>query len=114
MRAKMQFGYPLAPRASLLIARTQRADCTRNSQPVIGLGLVNGLPRGLQVRAGIKTSLAHLVEWHDLCREVEYSRDIELLNWCPIIQSRQELDFCGAQIRFGCLQVRFVLNALKL
>ena len=83
-------------------------------QLVIGLGLLHGFKRRLQVGTRGQRRLAEAVERIERIGEIEDPGHVELVQRRAIVQELQQLDLGRAQVNDRRLQLRFVLHAQQL
>ena len=80
---------------------------------MVGLGFIDGLRGGLQIRPRLQSDTAKILQRQDAFGELERPRDVELLDGRPVVHQRQKLDLGGSQVGFGGLDIGFELDALQ-
>src|SRR5208337_4803667 len=86
----------------------------RNRQFVIGLRLLDGFKRCLQVGTRRQRRLAEAVERIERVGEIEDPGHVELIQRRAIIHKLQQLNLGSTKVYDGRLQFRFVLHAQQL
>ena len=81
---------------------------------MIGLRLLDGFERRLQVRTRGQRRLAEVVEGIERVGEIEHSGHVELIQRRAIVQELQQLNLGGTTVYDGRLQLRLVLHAQEL
>ncbi len=81
---------------------------------MVGLRLLDGFQRGLQVGPRAQRDLAKVVERLKGVGKIEGSGHVELLHRGAVVEQLQQLNFCRAQVDDRRLQLGLVLHALEL
>ena len=81
---------------------------------MIGLRLFDGLDCCPEVRPVVERNLVVIAQRLEFWTQSEGSSYVELVDRSAIVKQQQELNLLGAQIDDCGLDLRFVLNALKL